>query len=53
VLGIAAHPVGLALVWLAHAGYYLRARRHTGYLASAAASVETNASGTMIPRPTL
>ncbi len=52
VLGIAAHPVGLALVWLAHAGYYLHARRHAGYLASAAASVETKASGTMIPRAT-
>ena len=52
VLGIAAHPVGLALVWLAHAGYYLHARRHVGYLASAAASVETKASGTRMPRPT-
>ena len=52
VLGIAAHPVGLALVWLAHAGYYLHERRHAGYLASAAASVETKASGTMIPRAT-
>jgi hypothetical protein len=52
VLGIAAHPVGLALVWLAHAGYYLHARRHAGYRATAVASVETKASGTMIPRPT-
>jgi Glycosyltransferase family 87 len=52
VLGIAAHPVGLALVWLAHAGYYLQARRHASYVASAAASVETKASETMIPRPT-
>jgi hypothetical protein len=52
LLGIAAHPVGLALVWLAHAGYYLQARRHAGYRASAAANVETKASDTMIPRPT-
>ncbi|HEU4784151.1 MAG TPA: glycosyltransferase family 87 protein [Ktedonobacterales bacterium] len=52
VLGIAAHPVGLALVWLAHAGYYLHARRSAGYRASAAESDETKASGTMIPRPT-
>ncbi len=52
VLGIAAHPVGLALVWLAHAGYFLIARRHTDYRASAAASIETKALGTMIPRAT-
>ncbi|HEX5439924.1 MAG TPA: hypothetical protein VFW76_03505 [Ktedonobacterales bacterium] len=52
VLGIAAHPVGLALVWLAHAGYYFQARRHAGYRASAAANVETKASDTTIPRAT-
>jgi glycosyl transferase family 87 len=52
VLGIASHPVGLALVWLAHAGYHLSERHHADYRASAAASVETKASGTMIPRPT-
>jgi hypothetical protein len=52
VLGITAHPVGLALVWLAHAGYYLSTRRHAGYLASAAASAETKASGKIIPRAT-
>jgi len=45
VLGIAVHPVGLALVWLAHAGYYLQARRHASYVASAAESVETKAHG--------
>jgi hypothetical protein len=50
ILGITAHPTGLALVWVAHAGYYLHARRSTPYLASAADSIETNASGTMIPR---
>ncbi len=53
VLGIAAHPVGLALVWLAHAGYYLHAHRRAGYLSSADANVETNTSGTMMPRATL
>ncbi|HKW23363.1 MAG TPA: hypothetical protein VJO13_18420, partial [Ktedonobacterales bacterium] len=52
VLGIAVRPIGLALVWLAHAGYYLQARRHAGYRASVDASVETKASETMIPRPT-
>lgn len=52
VLGIAAHPVGLALVWLAHAGHYLQARRHASYPVSAAESVETKASEAMIPRPT-
>lgn len=52
VFGIAVHPIGLTLVWLAHAGYYLQARRHADYRASAAESVETKASETMIPRPT-
>lgn len=49
VLGICAHPVGLALVWLAHAGYRFSAGRH---FAPSAASIETNAEGTMIPRAT-
>jgi hypothetical protein len=52
VLGIAAHPIGLALVWLAHASYYSHARRRAVYLPIAAAIVETNDSGTMMPRET-
>ncbi len=51
VLGICAHPIGLALVWVAHAGYFSHTRRK-GYAGSVAASVETNASGTMMPRAT-
>lgn len=50
-LGIAAHPIGLALVWLAHTGFYY-ARRRTDYLPIAAAIVETNDAGTMMPRKT-
>ena len=57
VLGIAAHPIGLALLWLAHALHHNRHdnrhdRQRTGYLPNAAATVETKASGTMIPRAT-
>ena len=51
VLGICAHPVGLALVWIAHAGYFYHTRRK-GYAESVAASAVTNASGTMMPRAT-
>ena len=49
VLGICAHPLGLALVWIAHAGYRFSAASR---YAPSAASMETNASGTMMPRMT-
>ena len=49
VLGICAHPLGLALVWIAHAGYRFSAASR---YAPSAASIETNASGTMMPRMT-
>lgn len=41
VLGIATHPIGLALVWFAHAGYYYSLRHRSDYLPIAAAIVET------------
>lgn len=50
VLGICAHPVGLALVWIAHAG--CRFGGQPDYLPSADDTRETNASGTMMPRAT-
>ena len=49
VLGICAHPLGLALVWIALAGYRFSAASR---YAPSAASMETNASGTMMPRMT-
>jgi len=42
-------PLGLALVWIAHAGYRFSAASR---YAPSAASMETNASGTMMPRMT-
>ena len=51
VLGICVRPVGLALVWLVHAGYRFSGSRRYGY-SPVAASIETNVSGTMTPRST-
>ena len=52
VLGICVRPLGLALLWLAHASHRFSWFGSASHYTPSAVSIETNAGGTMMPRPT-